>query len=273
MAALVISGPVQHLICRHGDQQRNAGREFFPRSFSSLWTGHVQVTQLFSQYVLRELEDYAKAPAKAWKSKDCAIYLVVALTVQVCARCQHRTGVVQLKQALEWLPGLAIDRLPRMLLCCSVLWAQLKQPGLVDLSGPPPPPLTFMLLMPVQFLQTRWVCACLQGKTSAQGATTTNQLVNLLDFFNQHVAPELQNAAASSSASAGKAVLVADALKFLTTFRSQIPKSTLVALFASLVDALGSPSNVVHSYAAICIERLLVSKARPPALPVQDCVV
>ncbi|KAK9798958.1 hypothetical protein WJX73_010520 [Symbiochloris irregularis] len=139
-----------------------------------------EVTQLFSQYVLRELEGYSKDPTKAWQAKDCAIYLVVALTVQ--------------------------------------------------------------------------------GKTSLQGATATNQLVNLLDFFNQHVAPELQSPAASAAESPGKAVLVADALKFVTTFRSHIPKATLLTLFDRLVDALAAPTNVVHSYAAICIERLLVSK-------------
>ena len=43
----------------------------------------MQVTQLFSQYVVRELEEHAKAPNQTWQSKDCAIYLVVALTVQV----------------------------------------------------------------------------------------------------------------------------------------------------------------------------------------------
>ena len=104
-----------------------------------------------------------------------------------------------------------------------------------------------------------------QGKTSAQGATATNQLVNLLDFFSQHIVPELQSPQAATH-SGGRAVLVADALKFLTTFRSQVPKATLVGLFPRLVAALGSPSNVVHSYAAICIERLLASRVRPQML-------
>lgn len=99
----------------------------------------------------------------------------------------------------------------------------------------------------------------MQGKTSAQGATATNQLVNILDFFNAHLQPALQSPAAAAPDS-GEAVLTADALKFVNTFRSQIPKATLVGLFGKLVEALGSDSNVVHSYAAICIERLLASK-------------
>lgn len=87
------------------------------------------------------LQQYAHSPEQNWKAKDCAIYLVMALTVR--------------------------------------------------------------------------------GKTAAQGATTTNQLVNVLDFFNQHVLPELQAQRLDE-----RAVLKADALKYLTLFRSQIPKDT-----------------------------------------------
>lgn len=57
-------------------------------------------------------------------------------------------------------------------------------------------------------------------------------------------------------------VLKADALRFLTTFRAQIPKADVLAAFPGLVHQLGSESNVVHSYAATCIERLLSVKVR-----------
>lgn len=56
----------------------------------------MQVTQLFSQYVVRELEEFAKAPAKAWRSKDVAIYLVTALTVQVTFMCYRLLGNVSM---------------------------------------------------------------------------------------------------------------------------------------------------------------------------------
>jgi exportin-2 (importin alpha re-exporter) len=46
-----------------------------------------------------------------------------------------------------------------------------------------------------------------------------NTLVNIGDFFTSHIAPELATAPA-----AGTPFLKADALKFVTTFRSQIPK-------------------------------------------------
>ncbi|PSC72253.1 Exportin-2 [Micractinium conductrix] len=131
-----------------------------------------QVTELFSGYVGAMLAEHAHAPAANWKAKDCALYLVTALTVR--------------------------------------------------------------------------------GKTAAAGATTTNTLVNLQDFFVQQVAPELQAANPNE-----QPVLKADALKFVTTFRSQLPKEAELGLFPSLINLLGCEANVVHSYAAIAIDRLL----------------
>lgn len=55
-------------------------------------------------------------------------------------------------------------------------------------------------------------------------------------------------------------ILKADALKFLTILRSQLPIPVLLAAFGNLVALLASDSNVVHTYAAIAIERLLASK-------------
>lgn len=108
------------------------------------------------------LQQYAHSPEQNWKAKDCAIYLVMALTVR--------------------------------------------------------------------------------GKTAAQGATTTNQLVNVLDFFNQHVLPELQAQRLDE-----RAVLKADALKYLTLFRSQIPKDTCMQVKHIGCNArLGSMSRCDH---------------------------
>ena len=67
----------------------------------------MQVTELFTGYVGALLAEHAQNPTANWKAKDCAIYLVVALTVR--------------------------------------------------------------------------------GRTAAQGATTTNQLVNIGDFYSQQV--------------------------------------------------------------------------------------
>lgn len=42
----------------------------------------LQVTELFSGYVGAMLQEYARSPAANWKAKDCAVYLVTALTVR-----------------------------------------------------------------------------------------------------------------------------------------------------------------------------------------------
>lgn len=82
-----------------------------------------------------------------------------------------------------------------------------------------------------------------------------NTFVDLQDFTSQQIAPELQAGARSAHP-----ILLADALKFLTTFRSQLPKETLLAMFPALIEQLGIEANVVHSYAAIAVERLLATK-------------
>ncbi len=56
-----------------------------------------------------------------------------------------------------------------------------------------------------------------RGRTAAAGATDTNQLVALPDFYARHVAPELAAADVNE-----RAVIKADALRFLTTFRGQV---------------------------------------------------
>lgn len=61
----------------------------------------------------------------------------------------------------------------------------------------------------------------LKGGTSKLGATQTNSLVNLIDFFSSHVLPELQ--AAAQPAGAVHPILVADSIKFVTVFRAQVP--------------------------------------------------
>ncbi len=96
-------------------------------------------------------------------------------------------------------------------------------------------------------------------KTSSAGATTTNELVNLAEFYTNHVAPELESATASSE---DRAVIKADCLRFVTVFRSQLAKETLLGLLPRCVNLLSCTNNVVHSYAATFIERLLAMKGR-----------
>ncbi|CAA7031677.1 unnamed protein product [Microthlaspi erraticum] len=55
-------------------------------------------------------------------------------------------------------------------------------------------------------------------------------------------------------------MLMAACLKFLAMFASHMPKPFTIQLFPELVCFLGAESNVVHSYAALCIEKLLLVK-------------
>ncbi|XP_050237080.1 exportin-2 [Mercurialis annua] len=87
----------------------------------------------------------------------------------------------------------------------------------------------------------------------AGGASVSTDLVDVQNFFSHVILPELQSQDVN-----GFPMLKAGAIKFLTVFRSLIPKPLSLQLLAELVRYLGAESNVVHSYAAGCIEKLLL---------------
>jgi len=95
--------------------------------------------------------------------------------------------------------------------------------------------------------------------SQSSGATHTNQLVDIVDFFKSQVAPELSSAAMRPN-NLVTPILTADAIKFATMFRNQIPKALYADLLHLCIKLLSSQSIVVHTYAAICIERLLSVK-------------
>ena len=76
--------------------------------------------------------------------------------------------------------------------------------------------------------------------------------------LGMQIAPELLDAAVDE-----RPVLKADALKFATLLRGQLAAPALLGVFGGLVGLLAADASVVHSYAAIAIERLLASKVRP----------
>jgi exportin-2 (importin alpha re-exporter) len=52
----------------------------------------LEVTQLFTGYIQSLLQEYGRDPMRAWRAKDTAIYLVLALTVQGgCALLRYST--------------------------------------------------------------------------------------------------------------------------------------------------------------------------------------
>uniref|UniRef100_K3WBA5 Importin N-terminal domain-containing protein n=1 Tax=Globisporangium ultimum (strain ATCC 200006 / CBS 805.95 / DAOM BR144) TaxID=431595 RepID=K3WBA5_GLOUD len=87
-----------------------------------------------------------------------------------------------------------------------------------------------------------------------RGVSEINPRVPLMDFFVAEVLPELSNANKASL------ILKADAIKFVSTFRSQLTVEIMDQLFPLLLNCMNPSQFVVHTYAAACIERLLTVK-------------
>ncbi|XWS76864.1 hypothetical protein CRYUN_Cryun01aG0214600 [Craigia yunnanensis] len=106
----------------------------------------------------------------------------------------------------------------------------------------------------------------------AGGTSVSTDLVDVQTFFTSAIVPELQSQDVN-----GFPMLTAGAIKFFTMFRGQIQKPVAFQLFPDLVRFLGAESNVVHSYAASCIEKLLLvkdegGKARYTSADITPCV-
>ncbi|GAB7353432.1 hypothetical protein MBLNU459_g3901t1 [Dothideomycetes sp. NU459] len=86
--------------------------------------------------------------------------------------------------------------------------------------------------------------------TAARGVQTTNPNVDVIDFFQANIASDLTGADA-------EAILKVDAIKYLYLFRSQLTQQQWQAAFPLLVTCLGDENYVVHTYAAIAVERVL----------------
>jgi exportin-2 (importin alpha re-exporter) len=93
------------------------------------------------------------------------------------------------------------------------------------------------------------------GRPGERGATQTNPLVPVDEFFAAQVLPELTDPDPEA-----RPLLKADALKFATTFRARLPKAQALALLPHLTRLLRSSHVVVHSYAATAVERLLTMR-------------
>ncbi|RKF55093.1 Importin alpha re-exporter [Golovinomyces cichoracearum] len=87
--------------------------------------------------------------------------------------------------------------------------------------------------------------------TANYGVKKTNELVDVVEFFQSNIANDL---VASSGV---EPILKVDAIKFLHTFRSQLTKDQWTAAFPPLVKNLASSNNIVYTYAAITVERVL----------------
>ncbi|KAF2896616.1 hypothetical protein ILUMI_09559 [Ignelater luminosus] len=94
-----------------------------------------------------------------------------------------------------------------------------------------------------------------RGATQKHGVTQTSQLVSIPQFCQQHILPELEKPNVDELP-----VLKADAIKYIMTFRSILPRDMVVGTIPQLIRHLTSESAVVHTYAACTIEKLLVMR-------------
>ncbi|KAH7097236.1 importin alpha re-exporter [Auriculariales sp. MPI-PUGE-AT-0066] len=99
-----------------------------------------------------------------------------------------------------------------------------------------------------------------KGGTGLQGITSRSMLIDVVEFFGQHIAQDLQAPAGSVHP-----ILQVDAIKFLHTFRSQLTKEQLIQVLPLLVQHLASNNYVSMTYASIAVERILFLK-KPDAL-------
>lgn len=108
-------------------------------------------------------------------------------------------------------------------------------------------------------------------RESTLGVSELNGDVNLFEFFQAHVLPELQDVNHAS-----RPVVKATSIKFVSTFRNQFTRENMVQLLPLLIHHLGSPIVVVHTFAAYAIERFLSAKgsdsllSAPPKLGPSD---
>ena len=87
--------------------------------------------------------------------------------------------------------------------------------------------------------------------TASQGVKSTNDFVNVIEFFQTNIAVDL------ISDSGVEPILKVDAIKYLYTFRSQITKEQWRDAFPLVVKHLGSADYVVYTYSAIALERVM----------------
>jgi exportin-2 (importin alpha re-exporter) len=100
------------------------------------------------------------------------------------------------------------------------------------------------------------IAISVKAKTEKKGATQINEKVDVLQFLQTQILPELQ------SRELDRNILQADAIKFVAVFRQLLGKDAFNTIMPHLINLLTSQSRVVHSYAAWCIERWLNVKEK-----------
>ncbi|KAI6351579.1 hypothetical protein MCOR25_009849 [Pyricularia grisea] len=87
--------------------------------------------------------------------------------------------------------------------------------------------------------------------TAARGVQTVNPHVNVVDFFQQHIAGDL------IKDEGVEPISKVNAIKYLHNFRSQLTKEQWSGAIQPLIVNMASSNYVVYTYAVITVERVL----------------
>lgn len=102
-----------------------------------------------------------------------------------------------------------------------------------------------------------------KGSTGRHGVSqsSTNSLVNVVEFFSNHIFADLQAAEGSVNP-----ILKVDAIRYLHTFRNQLTKEQLMSVLPLLVHHLQSDNVGIATYASIAVESILVIRGQGNAM-------
>merc|ERR1712232_1084363 len=89
------------------------------------------------------------------------------------------------------------------------------------------------------------IAMAVRGATARGGVVEVNPGINVVDFFTNLVAPELQAQPITQ-----RPVLRASCLKFITVFRNQLSREHIASVLPLICAHVQHQSAVVHTYAA-----------------------
>lgn len=93
-----------------------------------------------------------------------------------------------------------------------------------------------------------------KGSVTNVGVTSTNVLVDVVQFFTDNIANDLM---ATSSSSNINPILITDSIRYILTFRNQLTKDQLLSVIPLLIKHLNDTNPVIYTYSAIVIDKLL----------------
>ncbi|KAK4337092.1 hypothetical protein RND71_043842 [Anisodus tanguticus] len=98
---------------------------------------------------------------------------------------------------------------------------------------------------------------CVKGSTAKHGTTQTTNLVNVVDFYNTFIKGDIDNNNDFDSFP----VLRAGALKYIMTFRNQLPfEEIIIPILPTIIKHVSCPNSVIHTYAANTLEKIFSMK-------------